>query len=89
MNIFCTQLSALTFDTALLRDSDILDLYQRSITKALVASAPAYSFEWPSILNRIKVIANTIIRSRSDTTQRPHHNDEITELSCAQKISMI
>nr|CCA23569.1 PREDICTED: similar to endonucleasereverse transcriptase putative [Albugo laibachii Nc14] len=85
MHISGTQPSALKFDTALLRDPDILDLYQQTITKEIVASAPIDLLDWPSVLTRIKDIANTIIRTKVAIAQRPDHNEDIAELSREQK----
>nr|CCA27271.1 endonucleasereverse transcriptase putative [Albugo laibachii Nc14] len=85
MRISCTQPSALKYDTALLRDPNILDLYEQFITKIIVASALTDLLGWPSVLNRIKAIANTIIRPKLATAQGPDHNEGIAELSREQK----
>lgn len=61
MNIYRTQPFALTSYTALPRAPDIIDLYRQSIAKAIVGSTPTDLLEWPSVLIRIKAIANTII----------------------------
>lgn len=47
MHISRTQPWTLTFDTALFRDPDLLDLYQQPITNELLASTPASSLGWP------------------------------------------
>lgn len=84
MIISSTELSTFTFDTALLRDLDILCLCQQSITKAFIALAPAEKIDLSSVLNHIKIIANTIIRTKIPAAQSPERNDDIAELSHAQ-----
>lgn len=84
MIISGTQLWKFTFDTALLLDPYILNLCQQSITKALIASALAEKIDLSSVLNHIKIIANTIIRSKIPTAQGPERNDDIAELSHAK-----
>lgn len=84
MIISCRHLSAISFDTALLRDPHILYLCQQSIRTTPIASAPAQELDLPSVLNHIKSIANAIIRPKLPTAQGPERNDDIAELSHAQ-----
>nr|CCA17756.1 AlNc14C40G3401 [Albugo laibachii Nc14] len=84
MSISRTQPTALAFNATLHRDPDILDLYQQAITNALVSPTPDVELDWPSILNRIKDIGNTIIRPTYPNAQRHDHNDEIAQLSHVQ-----